>query len=594
MHSRPGVSPLAIVLPHPPLPRRRPSLLSIDSNGSGPRTPRSCGSPVTSAIFCAPSRRSTDSWNSSNADELEWEWKPDQVLLLSRTLDALPAHLVTPFNGPIPPANLLDKIARGVSDAKGPIEWPHSLRATRVKLIELSRLKAKEEALAERRRNLIVEEPEVEIVDGESNYSYMHGGLERPIGIGGRRPLYRQSSMDFLDPAGADEKQTDNIARLSRRLQRSDRAFPTPGFHPYSRRNHHAHRRSTSPPPLTKVPSLISPSSQSSDTVDSIGSFGSDPGAKRRSVSSISSMSIISDLSSGIAIPDPRVQRIRRSDSFSMGAPPPPSKDRIKPGSALKRAPSYGAMAQEKKRGYVASHEGHVRRDSGSYPSSDEEEKKRSKHAKKQRTKTPPTAPQSPVAAPTTPSSASSPPRNVKASAKPPPVPEKDRTFIRGRKVVTPPQDENTRVPVSPGKVKKVAKVEGAVKRPADKRPGGGMNLQRNPSMFGPELPKPPRAPVQSIPMSPARARGFFIAPKVARSPSPAQATPLSPLSLSPAAHIVPDTPMSPSPQTKTLRRVKRLGPARRISFGSLIGGEDDGGRGESERSCLGTAFQLL
>lgn len=86
MHQRrpPPVSPLALVLPHPPLPRRRASLLSIDSVGSGPRTPRSCGSPVTSAIFCAPSRRSTDSWNSSNADELEWEWKPDQVLLLSR------------------------------------------------------------------------------------------------------------------------------------------------------------------------------------------------------------------------------------------------------------------------------------------------------------------------------------------------------------------------------------------------------------------------------------------------------------------------------------------------------------------------------
>ncbi|KAF5334446.1 hypothetical protein D9611_014475 [Ephemerocybe angulata] len=80
-----------ILIPHPPLPRRPTSLLSIDS---GPRIdrPRSCGSPLTSAIFCAPSRRSTDNWNSSNADELEWEWKPDQVL----------THLVTPFNGPSP------------------------------------------------------------------------------------------------------------------------------------------------------------------------------------------------------------------------------------------------------------------------------------------------------------------------------------------------------------------------------------------------------------------------------------------------------------------------------------------------------------
>jgi hypothetical protein len=54
---------------------------------------------------------------------------------------------------------------------------------------------------------------------------------------------------------------------------------------------------------------------------------------------------------------------------------------------------------------------------------------------------------------------------------------------------------------------------------------------------------------------------------------------------------------MSPSPKTKTLRRVKRIGiaPARRISFGSMIGGEEDGQRPDPEqRSCLGSAFQLL
>lgn len=132
-----------------------------------------------------------------------------------QTLDALPAHLVTPFNGPIPPANLLDKIARGVSEAKGPVEWPHSLRATRVKLIELSRLKAKEEAQAEQRRNTIAEESEVEIAEAEdeSNYSYVHDNIERPLGLGGRRPLYRQSSMDFLDPTNAELKNTPRIAQ---------------------------------------------------------------------------------------------------------------------------------------------------------------------------------------------------------------------------------------------------------------------------------------------------------------------------------------------------------------------------------------------
>ena len=124
-------------------------------------------------------------------------------------MDALPAHLVTPFNGPIPPSNLLDKIARGVSQAKGPADWPHSIRATRVKLLELARAHAKEEALAEQRRQIIREE--VEIDDG-SNYSYFHDGEEKPVG-GPRRPLYRQSSMDFIKPTPADIKDNASIAR---------------------------------------------------------------------------------------------------------------------------------------------------------------------------------------------------------------------------------------------------------------------------------------------------------------------------------------------------------------------------------------------
>ena len=125
-------------------------------------------------------------------------------------MDALPAHLVTPFHGPIPPSNLLDKIARGVSQAKGPADWPHSIRATRVKLLELARAHAKEETLAQQRRQTIREE--VEIDDG-SNYSYFHDGEEKPVG-GTRRPLYRQSSMDFIKPTPADIRDNASIARL--------------------------------------------------------------------------------------------------------------------------------------------------------------------------------------------------------------------------------------------------------------------------------------------------------------------------------------------------------------------------------------------
>ena len=75
-----GLTPLAIVLPHPPLPHRRSSLLSLNSAAS-PHTPRSCASP---SLFYPANRKSTDSWNSSNADDMDFEWKPEQVLLLSR------------------------------------------------------------------------------------------------------------------------------------------------------------------------------------------------------------------------------------------------------------------------------------------------------------------------------------------------------------------------------------------------------------------------------------------------------------------------------------------------------------------------------
>ena len=99
---------------------------------------------------------------------------------------------MTPFNGPIPPSNLLDKIARGVSDAKGPVDWPHSIRATRVKLIELSRIRAKEQSQ--------------KLADQESDDDPTYTGRNYNL----QRPLYRQSSMDFIN--SADLKENDGIA----------------------------------------------------------------------------------------------------------------------------------------------------------------------------------------------------------------------------------------------------------------------------------------------------------------------------------------------------------------------------------------------
>lgn len=136
-------------------------------------------------------------------------WRPP--LTHAQTLDALPAHLVTPFHGPIPPSNLLDKIARGVAHAKGPADWPHSIRATRVKLLELARARAKEDAAVETRRRAIQEEDAVEIADGSASAcSDPHDAPDQPMR---RRPLYRQSSMDFIKPGAAPLKDNPNIAR---------------------------------------------------------------------------------------------------------------------------------------------------------------------------------------------------------------------------------------------------------------------------------------------------------------------------------------------------------------------------------------------
>lgn len=74
-----GAAPIAVALQPQPLQSCRSSLLSA---ASSPRTP--CGSPRWSPIYfsSAVNGNSTDSWNSSNGpDEIEWEWKPEQVLL---------------------------------------------------------------------------------------------------------------------------------------------------------------------------------------------------------------------------------------------------------------------------------------------------------------------------------------------------------------------------------------------------------------------------------------------------------------------------------------------------------------------------------
>ncbi|KAF7773355.1 hypothetical protein Agabi119p4_5522 [Agaricus bisporus var. burnettii] len=584
MHAQ-AASPVALVLPLPPVPRRTPSLLSFASAAS-PRTPRSCGSPCPS-IFVPPhpNRKSTDSWNSSNGpDDSEYEWKPEQVLLLSRTLDALPAHLVTPFNGPIPPSNLLDKIARGVSQAKGPVDWPHSLRATRVKLIELSRHRAKEQAAARQQREAIAEEMEY-ASEMETNYIYNENGAEKPVGV--KKPLYRQSSMDFmLNAVGTDIQNNENLTRLSNRLQRAERQ----NKHPYSYSSRI--KRPSSP---SSIPSLINPSTPSSSTLNTLSSAISQRKVIRRKASSISSssLSILSSSSSDV-LPNPRVRHIMEYDNLP---PTPPPKDTHVPKkTGTKRAPSFGALAQGARREYLSQSpqdDDRHRKHPGGCASSDEEEKARNKQVKKPRKLSLVATPPPDTPAPITPIAS---PVNIKGGLKSKVKPLHLINF-KGSKSPSGSKKENKEKVVKNKKENAQDRSRGSqVTKPLP------MHLQHR-STESPEIndvsmsPAPPASKtLHADARSPPSVVGAPRALKSAFTPLPESPMAKSTL-LSPAADIT-ATPLSP--KVKTLRRVRRLAPARRISFSSLVppGEEADAdGEGDGEekggRIELGSAFQL-
>ena len=100
--------------------------------------------------------------------------------------------------------------------------------------------------------------------------------------------------------------------------------------------------------------------------------------------------------------------------------------------------------------------------------------------------------------------------------------------------------------------------------------------------------------------MSAAPAYGGTVTPTKIRSPSPAVLAAPPPVVGTIPVLDVPQSPMPP--KVKTLRRVRRLPPARRISFGSLVPGDEADADGEGETGetspglsgCLGSAFQLM
>jgi hypothetical protein len=88
-----------------------------------------------------------------------------------------------------------------VVQAKGSVEWPHSVRATRVKLLEIARAQAKE-AVESARSEGLSDNGHSRVLQTSTNLT-----------PASRKPLYRQSSMDFMKASNLDVKNSDKISR---------------------------------------------------------------------------------------------------------------------------------------------------------------------------------------------------------------------------------------------------------------------------------------------------------------------------------------------------------------------------------------------
>jgi hypothetical protein len=243
------------------------------------------------------------------------------------------------------------------------------VRQTRIKLLDLARARAKDLAVG----------VTPDTADGGET--------------GRRRPLHRQSSMDFMSTAKIGTRAADRFGRLA-----SPRA------------------------------SLLNPHTPSSSTLASASTSGLGLGPPPRLSRRASAMTLSSVSTDSCCLVDPRVQRIRRSGSFGDGAPAAPGT----PAAArrtLKRAPSASSSGSTKIDGADPSTpepKTRPRKGSGASAASDEDEKARGKKAVRSPSP-PPSAP--PSSLPCSPEVAMSPPpltapvrRRRLAPARSPPV----------------------------------------------------------------------------------------------------------------------------------------------------------------------------
>ncbi|KIO34722.1 hypothetical protein M407DRAFT_210099 [Tulasnella calospora MUT 4182] len=237
---------LKLTLPHPPLSCLPASSSNSTANNINNLTTAMTTSPDSNPITPVNRRRdssnyahhrtSIDSWCSSISNEssmgAEYEWTPTQLQTLCKTLEGLPSHLFTPYVGSVPPQNILQKLALGIKDVRGPTDWPHSVRSTRQMLYKLASKLAVPPSLAdaaEEAANELGNTPPADATNTPPKRARAS-----------RMPMYRKNSMDELLPSTPEvagkptrsTKENSHIARASTRLQhRADRFFT---FHPYA------------------------------------------------------------------------------------------------------------------------------------------------------------------------------------------------------------------------------------------------------------------------------------------------------------------------------------------------------------------------
>lgn len=534
---------LSLALPRPQLPRRQ-------SATPTPQTPRTSFSKPKSV---SSPRTSSDSWGSysETGDDDRQEWSQENVALLARALDVLPSHMTTPFHGPVPPSNFLDRLAREIVDAKGP-DWPHSIRATRVKLLELARNLA--------RRDTIREEHQEEL--------YRLSIEESKENVSITRPLYRQSSMDFL-PKKIEMSAT--LGRLSSRLQRTDRIV-NPGYHPYPR----PASRSPSPPlstadaqatlrPHTRSQTLrtraltTSAAATARPPVRRVASVVlSHPPAPANAVATgsqpVTPIESSAPSTSTLGGVQGTLPRMRRTGSFNAPANP----------TTLKRAPSYAGSASLRSVATVASALARVG-ETDAQASSDEEEKARQRKSKRARTGVTTSVEKG-------------------TAAKSPPPPRAQSGSPRTRSAT-----KTAAANAAAASSEKASPPKPAVISPKDKAaPKLRPKHRRSPSFFGDELPFvpavpldlakmpfPAETPMETTPISGSPAPAAEDPPVIAPEPRPRPATmraarPKLRLDIDNENHI--PASQQQAAGARTLRRSRMTTfPTRRISFSNFV-----------------------